>query len=251
MIVSIHQPHFLPWLGYFDRMRQSDLFVLLDHVQFERQNYQNRVQIKTSQGLHWLVVPVQQRSRSETILDKLVVNQGSGRHHWAHRVYASIEHSYRGAPGFAAASVELRELLLRPWSRLVDLDLALIDWLRAALDIRTPMVRSSELGVTGKKAELVLAICQATGASVFLGGLGASRHYVEPEPFHRAGIDIAWQRFVHPRYPQRPAPGRFVEGVSALDLVFNAGPDAARILRESSASQRALVSAPVLTAAPP
>ncbi|HTV17664.1 MAG TPA: WbqC family protein [Polyangiaceae bacterium] len=239
MIVSIHQPHFLPWLGYFDRMRQSDLFVLLDHVQFERQNYQNRVQIKTGQGLHWLVVPVQQRSRAETILDKQIDNQGRGRHHWAHRVYASIEHSYRGAPGFAAAAGELRELLSRPWTRLVELDLALIDWLRARLDIHTPMVKSSELGVTGHKAELVLSICQATRATVFLGGLGASRDYLDAGPFQRAGIDLAWQRFEHPRYPQRPMPGRFVAGVSALDLVLNAGADAARILREANSTERA------------
>ncbi len=238
MIVSIHQPHFLPWLGYFDRMRRADLFVVLDHVQFERQNYQNRVQIKTGQGPRWLVVPVHQRSRSETILEKQIDDHGRGRHHWAHRVYATIEHSYRGAPGFAAAAGELRGLLQRRWSRLIDLDLALIDWLRAALDIRTPVLRSSELDVTGHKAELVLAICKATGASVFLAGLGASRHYVDPDSFRRAGVEVEWQRFEHPRYPQRPMPGRFVEGVSALDLVLNCGPDAARILREAGATRR-------------
>lgn len=233
MIVSIHQPHFLPWLGYLDRMRQSDLFVVLDHVQFERQNYQNRVIIKTGQGPRWIVVPVRQRSRSEAIIEKQIDNQGHGRHHWGHRVYMTVQHAYLGAPFFKPLGDELRELLLRPWDKVVDLNLALLTWLRAGLGIRTPMVRSSELGVSGQKAELVLEICRATGASVFLGGLGGSREYIQAEPFARAGIDVAWQRFRHPRYPQHPRPSEFVEGASALDLLFNCGPASATVLAEA------------------
>jgi hypothetical protein len=241
MIVSIHQPHFLAWLGYWDRMRQSDLFVLLDHVQFERQNYQNRVMIKTGHGPQWLIVPVHQRSRSESILEKRIDNQGHGRHHWARRVVLTLEHAYRGAPFFEPWGAQLRELLLRPWENLIDLNLALIEWLRAALDIQTPMVRSSQLGVTGAKSELVLSICRAAGASVFLGGLGASREYVDPESFRRAGIGLSWQSFRHPRYPQHPAPQQFVEGLSALDLLFNCGPRSAEILSQPGPARRAPV----------
>lgn len=241
MIVSIHQPHFLPWLGYLDRMRHSDLFVVLDHVQFERQNYQNRVSIKTGQGSQWIVVPVVQNSRSETIIEKRIDNQGNGRHHWVHRLCKTVEHAYHGAPCFSPLGLEFQQILKRPWDKLVDLNLALLDWLRAALGIHTPMMRSSELGVSGQKAELVLEICQATGASVFLGGLGASRAYIRVEEFERAGIGVAWQRFAHPRYRQHPRPRDFVEGLSALDLLFNYGPASAGVLSGSSGTPGAVM----------
>jgi hypothetical protein len=234
-VVGIHQPHFLPWLGYFDRMRRCDVFVLLDHVQFERQNYQNRVQIKTGQGPLWLTVPVQQRSRLEAIVDKRIDNEARGRHHWARRIGSAVEHAYRGAPHFEGRSQELRAILSRPWAKLVDLNLALLDWLRDALDVRTPLVRSSQLAVTGSKAELVLNICRAVGASAFLGGIGASRRYLDGARFRSAGIEIEWQDFRHPVYPQHPRCGEFVEGLSALDLLFNCGAESPRVLGPASA----------------
>src|SRR5207237_5691820 len=82
MIVSAHQPNFMPWLGFFDKMRKADLFVLVDHVQFERQNYQNRTRIKTGEGPRWLTVPVNQRSRNELILEKTIDNSRDGRLRW-------------------------------------------------------------------------------------------------------------------------------------------------------------------------
>jgi hypothetical protein len=231
VIVSIHQPHFLPWLGYFDRMRRCDTFVLLDHVQFERQNYQNRVKIRSGQGPLWLSVPVEQRSRSEAILDKRIDNRARGRHHWARRIYASVEHAYRRAPYFHARSAELRSILSQSWEKLVDLDLALLDWLCDALSVRTSLIRSSELDVSGNKGELVLDICRKLGAQVFLGGVGASRCYLDVERFRSAGICVQWQDFRHPTYPQHPGRTQFVEGLSALDLLFNCGPDSANLLR--------------------
>lgn len=230
MIVSIHQPHLLPWLGYLDRMRRSDLFVILDHVQFERQNYQNRVSVKTPQGPLWLVVPVRQASRSERIIDKRIDNQASGRHRWGRRMYLTLEHSYRGAPFFEPLASELRSVLDREWESLVDLNLCLIELLRERLGIRTPLLRSSTLDVRGRKAEGVLEICRAVGATVFLGGLGGSRSYLNPAAFERAGIEVQWQEFTHPQYPQRPVWERFVPGLSAIDMLFNCGPESAAIL---------------------
>jgi hypothetical protein len=237
VIVSIHQPHFLPWLGYLDRMRRCDVFVLLDHVQFERQNYQNRVKIKTGHGPLWLTVPVLQRSRSEAIVDKRIDNQARGRHHWSHRIYAAVEHAYRGAPHFDARGSQLRTILSQPWDRLAELDRALLDWLREELHVRTPLVRSSELAVSGSKGELVLDICRLLGASVFLGGNGASRRDLDVERFRRLGIRVEWQEFRHPRYPQHPRRETFVEGLSALDLLFNCGSESANILARAGASE--------------
>lgn len=230
MIIGIHQPHFFPWLGYLDRMCRCDLFVLLDHVQFERQNYQNRVTIKTPQGLSWLVVPVYQRSRSERILDKDIDNQARGRHRWGPRCYRTLEHAYRAAPWFETWSGEVRSLLEADWSRLVDLNLASIELLRRAFDIRTPLLRSSALGVRQRGAGAVLEICKSVGADALLGGIGASRRYLDPACFERAGIELRWQNVEQPRYPQCSRPEQFAPGVSALDLLFNCGPESRAVL---------------------
>lgn len=234
MIVSIHQPHFLPWLGYLHRMMQCDLFVLLDHVQFERQNFQNRVTIKTPDGPQWLSVPVLHGSRCERIVDKYIDNEGKGRHRWGARMLRTLRHAYRGAPWFQTWAAGLERLLDGDWERLVDLDLASLELLRTALDIDTPLLRSSMLQVRGQREDAVLEICQAVGAKAFLGGMGASRRYLDPAPFRRAGIELRWQDFEHPRYPQRAPVDQFVTGISALDLIFNCGPDSRAILEQQA-----------------
>jgi hypothetical protein len=210
-------------------------------VQFERQNYQNRVKIKTAQGPLWLTVPVLQHSRSEAIVDKRIDNQARGRHHWSHRIYAAVEHAYRGAPHFAGHGGQLRAILSQSWNKLAELDRALLDWLRDELRIRTPLVRSSELTVSGSKGELILDICRVLGANVLLGGNGASRRYLDVERFGSLGIRVEWQGFRHPRYPQHPPHTGFVEGLSALDLIFNCGPDSASILEAAASASGAAV----------
>jgi hypothetical protein len=234
MIVTIHQPHFLPWLGYLDRMRQADLFILLDHVQYEAQNYQNRVRIKTGLESRWIIVPVFRKSQDERILDKVIDNQRDGRLRFGRKIFATLRHVYQGAPYFQKYAPALQELFDRRWEKLIDLNIALLAFLRQTLDIQTPCVRSSELGVTGKKSDLVLQLCQKVGATTFLGGLGGSRGYLDEPSFQRAGIEVTWQNFTHPRYSQHPRPENFIEGLSALDLLFNCGPESADILKGES-----------------
>lgn len=249
MIVSIHQPHFFPWLGYLHRMLRSDLFVILDHVQFERQNYQNRVAIKTAQGPRWLSAPVRQRSRSERIIDKQLDDQARGRRAFGPRTFRALSESYSAAPHFEVWSSAVRQVLESGADALVDLDLKSIQLLRSAFGIDTPLLRSSTLDLRQSGAALVLEICEKVGARAFLGGVGASRRYIDPAPFHRAGIEVLWQDFSHPRYPQHPPGAPFIEGLSALDALFNCGAEAGQrllarggspSLRHSSASAAAV-----------
>src|SRR5690349_20766526 len=93
MIVAIHQPHFLPWLGYLERMLKADMFILLDHVQFEKQNYQNRVMIKTREGARWITVPVFTVSQHERIMDKTIDNHNEGRGRWGRKIYQTIQYA--------------------------------------------------------------------------------------------------------------------------------------------------------------
>jgi hypothetical protein len=223
MIVTIHQPLYLPWLGYLERMRQADLFVVLDHVQFERANYQNRARVLMDGAPRWLTVPLVQRSQKERILDKEIEPGVPGKTPWAAAHFATLRHAYRASPLFRTYAPELQRLLEARWARLADLSLASVGLLREAFGIDTPMVRSSELGVQGAKSALVLDICRKVGATTFLGGMGGSREYLDTAAFEAAGIAVRWQEFRHPVYPQ-PGAKEFVPGLSAVDMLFNRGP---------------------------
>lgn len=236
MIVAAHQPNFMPWLGYFDKMRKADLFIVVDHVQMERQGFQNRTKIKTGEGPRWLTVPVVQASRDETIAEKRVDNSRDGRFRWGRKAMETLVHAYRGAPHFAAWEPALRSVFDAGWDRLAPLNEALIELCRDGLGIKTPLVRSSQLGTSGAKSEMVLNMCRAVGAEAYLAGSGASRGYLDVAAFERAGIRVLWQEFSHPRYVQRPPGAGFEERMTAFDLLFNCGPAAAEILAGAPAA---------------
>ncbi len=233
MIVAIHQPHFMPWLGYLHRMARVDAFVVLDHVQFERRNYQNRSQIRIDGEARWLTVPVIQRSQKERIIDKEVDNRDSARA-WGPNHFATLRHAYREAGFFSSYAAGLRKLLEARWQRLIDLDLAMLAVLREAFDIRTPLLRSSELGVEGAKAELILNICKAVGARALLAGFGGSRGYLDAAQFAQHGIEIRRHQFTHPAYKQCGA-APFIPGLASVDLLFNAGPRSRAVLMGEAA----------------
>ena len=232
MIVAIHQPTFFPWLGYFDRMIEADCFVILDHVQFERRNYQNRTQILLEGEAKWLTVPVVQLSQKETIVDKRVDNppDTTGDRWWGPNSFNTLKYAYRKAPHFADYAPRLREIFEARWDKLVDLNLATLEFAREALEIETPLVRSSEIGAGGQRSQLLLNICTQLGASAFLGGMGGSREYLDQDAFAAAKMGVVWQEFRHPVYPQCGA-GAFAKGLSVLDLLFNCGPRSAEIAR--------------------
>ena len=232
MLVAIHQPHYLPWLGYLHRMARADLFVVLDHVQFERGNYQNRTQVRVNGAAHWLTVPVQQRSQKERIVEKAIDNAAT----WGLKHFETLRRAYASAGFFGMYATELRALLDCEWQRLVDLNEHTLAFLRNAYDIRTPLVKSSGLGVDGAKSELVLNICKAVGASGLLVGLGGSRNYLDRAAFADAGIALVMQEFTHPVYRQRGG-SEFTRGLSALDLLLNYGPRSRDVLLGSGESE--------------
>jgi hypothetical protein len=239
MIVAAHQPNFLPWLGYFDKMRKADLFISVDHVQMERQSFQNRTRVKTGEGVRWITVPVVQDSRDERIIDKRIDNSRGGRSRWARKMALTLKYSYQAAPHYRAYEPVLTALLETPWEFLTDLNHTAIEFCREALEIRTPMVRSSSLKIQGAKSEMVLNMCREVGASAYLSGSGASRDYLDVAAFERAGIEILWQEFQHPLYQQRPLPASFEERLSAVDLLFNGGKAGAALLRATRAEPAA------------
>lgn len=229
MIVAAHQPNFLPWLGYFDKMRAADVFISLDHVPMERPGPQNRTRIKTGEGDRWLAVPVLRSSARERIMEKEVDNSREGRERWTRKSVLALKYAYQSAPYYSSYAPVLNELLDRRWGLLTDLNHALIAFCRGALGIRTPMVKSSDLRPEGEKSRMLLGLCRAVGADAFLCGSGASRDCLDLASFERAGIRVLWQDFSHPRYVQHPGRETFIEGLSAVDALFNCGASSARL----------------------
>ena len=238
MIVAAHQPHFIPWLGYLDRMVRSDLFVIVDHVQFERRDFQNRTLIRLDDHGRWLTVPVHQRSQKERILDKIICNgeEGSSRS-WGPAMFQTIRYAYRNAPHFERYSPALKAILEKRWERLVDLNRAMLGFLREAYDIRTPLAYSSDLEPPGTRSEMLVNLSKQVGASAYVGGMGGSRRYLDVELFESNGIRVVWHEFEHPRYKQIGTKA-FIPGLSAIDLLFNHGEESRRFLGQGEFVER-------------
>jgi len=229
VIVSINQPAYLPWLGYFHRVLRSDLHVVLDHVQFEKNSFTNRNRVRTPQDWTWLSVPVRTKGRfGELRLHELeIVNERP----WARKHFDTLRFNYRRAGHFAAEADYWGEVYAREWTRLADLQRETTGHTLGALGIDVPLRSSSELDVGGAKDELVLNLCRAVGASVYLSGpLG--RDYLVPERFADAGIELRYHDYVPPTYPQAH-PG-FEPGLAALDAVLCLGAPATRDLLEAT-----------------
>lgn len=215
MIISIHQPAYLPWMGYLARIAASDVFVYLDTVQFEKNSFTNRNRIKTANGPIWLTVPVLQQGHIGKPMLEIEIDQQQD---WRKKHLRSIENNYRRAPRFAHGFPLLSALYGRPEQHLVELCFQqLLFWLEQ-LNIRTKIVRASELPVSGQKSDLVLALCRHLDASTYLSGpLG--RGYLQEQDFGAAGIEVQYQQFVHPQYPQLY--GEFVPAMAIVDYWMN------------------------------
>lgn len=227
MIAAIHQPEHWPWLGFLDKASRADRFVLLDHVQYRRRYFQNRNKIRSPDGFIWLTVPVLAKGRYAQAINEVAIDN-AGEPRWREKCLNSIRHCYARAPYFAQQIGFFEGLYRRPWERLADLNGAILVYLFKAFSIRAEVTRSSQLQAEGQKGDLMLEICGKLGASSYLSGI-SGREYLDPERFKAQGISLQIQEFRHPIYSQLHEP--FLPCMSAIDLLFNHGPQSAQILR--------------------
>jgi WbqC-like protein family len=227
--IAIAQPTYLPWLGYFDLLDQVDKFVLLDTVQFEKQSWQQRNRIKTPTGLMWLTVPVVFRGRlGQSIVDVEIREPDFWRNH-----LRAVELNYRRAPFFDDYNPAFCELLRTASSglRLADLTIGLLRWLAEAIGISTPIVRSSELAVDGKRTQLLAEVCSLLGATTYVSPLGSADYLLNELPILTGrSINVVFQHYEHPEYRQLFPP--FEAHASVLDLLFNEGGNSLATLRK-------------------
>jgi hypothetical protein len=249
VIVAAHQPHYLPWLGYLGKILACDLFVVMDDLQYEAQNFQNRNRLKLNHGAQWMTVPLQRGPQSERVCDKLIQNGGSPKEHWQRKTFETLKVHYRAARFWSRYEAQLQDVFTRPWTRLVDLDLHMLTLHLEWFEIKKPVMLASSLGLSGQKTDRIQSLCKAVGADTYLSGGGGSKGYLDVAQLERAGVSVAWQSFVHPVYTQRYPERGFVSHLGALDLLLNCGPDSARILREAAAEPSMTSELPSLIAA--
>ncbi|MBX3320835.1 MAG: WbqC family protein [Nitrospira sp.] len=225
MRVTIHQPQFMPWLGYLDKVDQADLFLILDTVQFKKNEWQNRNRIRTSQGWQWLTVPVLQQFGQR--IDDVLINPTAI---WKVQHLRALEMHYARAPYLDHYLPQLRELYTRPWTKLSDLNKVTVQWLLKAYGILTPVRCASEFNAREEPTDRLIDLCRAVGAAEYLAGAGAERYMDKPR-FEASGIRLERQTFQHPSYRQIYEP--FEANLSALDLLLLQGPEALETLRHA------------------
>ena len=213
-IVSIHQPAYLPWLGYFDKIRQADLFIYLDTVQFQKNSFQNRNKIRTSQGWMWLTVPVETKGRLySTMIKDLTINNRTS---WRRKHIEAIRTNYRKAAHFDDVFDWIAPFYEKSWDRLSDLCFEMMMSFVARLELDTEIVRASDqLPIDSAKSDLILDLCKSTRATHYLSG-SLGREYLDLGSFAEAGIDVEFQDYQHPQYIQT-YPG-FEPGMGVVDL---------------------------------
>lgn len=224
MIVAIHQPQYLPWLGYFDKMLKADVFCYLDTVQYKKNEWQNRNRIKTAGGWQWLTVPVTYRFPQK--IGQVGIDNTLK---WGRKHLQALRISYRRAPFFERYMPVFEEVLNQRWESIAALNLHLIQCLREMLGIGDkPAVRSSRIEAADDPTQRLIDICLSLGGDTYLAGQGASG-YMDVEAFLRKGIRVLNQNFQHPVYPQLFS--GFQDHLSIVDLIFNCGPESAAVIQ--------------------
>lgn len=229
MIVAIHQPNFIPWLGFFYKWSLADVYVLLDDVQFSKNSFINRNRIKTPQGKQWLTIPVVQKKRfGQKICETKIIENDR----WKRKILGSIKANYSKARFFNEYYDELEEVFFEAGNMLVELNIMLLDWIESELMINTPKIYSSKIEKSsGTSTERLVSICKQLGADEYLSGFGGSK-YQDEKLFNASGIHLKSYNFKHPVYPQLW--GDFIPNLSILDLLFNCGPKSADYIKSVS-----------------
>jgi len=228
MIVSINQPAYLPWLGYFDRIASSDLHIVLDHVQFEKNSFINRNRLRTKDGDTWLTIPLATKGRFGSLpINKLEFAQNVP---WSRKHWSTIDMLYRNAPYFNSYASVYKDLYACEWTDFISAIKSFLKQYLSDLGINTPIVFSSELNITGCKSELILNLCRSVGAKKYISG-PQGRNYIDESSFSELNINIEYQDYKHPRYVQC-YPG-FQPFMGILDLLFNHGCQSLSILKNT------------------
>ncbi len=232
IILSAHQPNFMPYLGFFDKMKNSDVFVIRDEVLFIKKEYHNRNRIRingnnnlTAPQDKWLNVPV---FHKDDYIKHIKINKESSQQNlfWSKKILEDIKVNYHKAPFFDEYFPEIQEIFYNSDDNLLSLNMKIINFLKKYFNIKTKVIMASELGLKPSNyqksdaSEDLVKICKALNADVYISGAGG-REYLNLKPFEREGIEVRFQDYNHPVYPQRFQ--GFAPNMAAIDALFCTG----------------------------
>jgi hypothetical protein len=223
--VSIHQPGYIPWMGFFKKIQSSDIFIFLDDVQFEKNGWHNRNKIKTSENWMWLTIPV--KAKLGMNLNEIKIDYSSK---WINKHKKSIELNYSKTKFFKEYWRNFEEIFEKKYEFLIDINVEFINKILEMLNVKTKIILSSSLGITKKKSARILEICKSVNTSNYLSGI-MGEEYLNLEEFKKNGIMVNFQDYQHPIYKQNYE--SFLPNMSIIDLLFNEGSNSEKILRES------------------
>ena len=227
-IICIHQPDFVPYLGFFHRLLLSDHFIILDDAQYIKGGWQNRDQIKGRNGPVWLTLSIVKRF-PQAINEVMLQDDPQ----WIEDNLNLLRECYARAPYFDEVFPHIEAVYRGGHRRMIDLNIAMLQLAFDYFEIDIPMSFASQHALQSKSTQRLVDLVQLQGGTTYLTGTG-SRDYLDEALFTQAGIEVEWQRFKHPVYPQQY--GDFVPMLSCLDVLFNCGRESAALLRSTEAS---------------
>lgn len=224
MILTAHQPVYIPWLGLFHKIFLAEQFCIFDIAQYQTKDYNNRNLIKTHQGEIWLTVPVESKDHfQKKLCDIKIINNG-----WNKKHLKSIQLSYKKASFYNEYIEGLEQILIgKQYEFLTDLNTDILKFMLSAFDIHVPILKASDYDFTGSKSDLVLDMCIKLKANKYIFG-SQGKSYADLESFNKNKIKVYFQEYNHPEYTQLH--GSFLPYMSALDLLFNEGHKSKEIL---------------------
>ncbi len=223
--VSIRQPGYLPYLGFFKKIQSSDIFVYLNDVQYERGDWDNRNKIKTSKGITMLTVPVYNKFGQK--LNQVNITNIKN---WNEKHMKTIQNNYNKAPFFENYWDKIESILSKKWEKLIELNISLLEYFYSELNLTTKTIFSSDLNIKSTKSQRLLDICKFLNATTYISG-EIGKTYLDEEIFTNSGIQVIYEKFQHPTYNQ--IHGDFIPNLSIIDLLFNEGENSKKILSQS------------------
>lgn len=229
MIITIHQPEFLPYTGFFNRLASADVFIALDDVGYEKNGFINRNKIKTPIGPAYITVPVISRSPNKKINEVLIDNTQE----WQKSLLNKISTNYDRSPFFRDYFPFIEDTFYAKWEKISDLDIYLLKSFIKFLGINTKIEKASLNEISGKRTERLVNICKKFRAKTYLSGLGG-KNYMDLDLFKNAGIEVIFQNFSQIDYSQQFSEKGFLPNMSIIDLMFNNGKNSLDIIKSGN-----------------
>ena len=226
MILTAHQPTYLPWLGLFNKIHYSDCFVLFDTVQYLPKEWMNRNKIKTVNGEMYLTVPVQKKGFLKKMNKEIKVDNSNN---WQRKHLKSIFINYKDTKYFNDYFPFFEDVYTKKWDYLCELNTFILENLLDFLSIKIKILKLSELNLEGTKSDLVLNLCKKLNAKTFIFG-EQGKNYADINKFNQNNITVMFQKYTHPKYNQNFK--NFLSNMSVIDLIFNCGKNSLEIINK-------------------